>query len=260
MLSMQSQRGIIVCMETNDLIRRAEDLAARCERTGTVTATAFLTPAERMEMQNAPTLRSAAAVYSGGGTECERTCAFFLPFYLTPEEFDAAEYVSAVHFRSYFGEPGHRDYLGALLALGVRREWVGDIRIRGEEAWVFCLPSVVKTLSELDRAGRYTVRGEECPLSAVPEEEVKAETVSFTVQSLRLDAVTAGLFHLSRTASAELIRLGSVSLNYQPCLHPDAAIRDGDVISVRGKGKGTVSDTGGRSRKDRIFVTAERRV
>ena len=72
--------------------------------------------------------------------------------------------------------------------------------------------------------------------------------------------VTAGLFHLSRTASAELIRLGSVSLNYQPCLHPDAAIRDGDVISVRGKGKGTVTDTGGRSRKDRIFVTAERRV
>lgn len=41
---------------------------------------------------------------------------------------------------------------------------------------------------------------------------------------------------------------------------PDAAIRDGDVISVRGKGKGTVTDTGGRSRKDRIFVTAERRV
>ena len=43
-----------------------------------------------------------------------------------------------------------------------------------------------------------------------------------------------------------------------PSMNP--AIRDGDVISVRGKGKGTVSDTGGRSRKDRIFVTAERRV
>ena len=197
-------------METNDLIRRAEDLAARCERTSSVTATAFLTPAERMELQNAPSLRSAAVVYSGGGTECERTCAFFLPFYLTAEELDPSEYISAVHFRSFFGEPGHRDYLGALLALGVRREWVGDIRIRGAEAWVFCLPSVVKTLAELDRAGRYTVR--------------------------------------------------SVSLNYVPCLYTDAAIRDGDVISVRGKGKGTVTDTGGRSRKDRIFVTAERRV
>ncbi len=214
-------------METNDLIRRAEDLAARCERTSSVTATAFLTPAERMELQNAPSLRGTAVVYSGGGTECERTCAFFLPFYLTAEELDPSG---------------------------------GDIRIRGAEAWVFCLPSVVKTLAELDRAGRHTVRGEEIALADVPEEEVKTETVSFTVQSLRLDAVTAGLFHVSRTTAAELIRLGSVSLNYVPCLHTDAAIRDGDVISVRGKGKGTVTDTGGRSRKDRIFVTAERRV
>ena len=163
-------------METNDLIRRAEDLAARCERTSSVTATAFLTPAERMELQNTPSLRGTAVVYSGGGTECERTCAFFLPFYLIAEELDPSEYISAVHFRSFFGEPGHRDYLGALLALGVRREWVGDIRIRGAEAWVFCLPSVVKTLAELDRAGRYTVRGEEIALADVPEEEVKTET------------------------------------------------------------------------------------
>lgn len=247
-------------METNDLIRRAEDLAARCERTSSVTATGFLTPAERMELQSAPALRGVSAVFSGGGAECERTCAFFLPFYLAAEDFDASEYISAVHFRSYFGEPGHRDYLGALLALGVRREWVGDIRIRGTDAWVFCLPSVCKTLASLDRAGRYTVRGEEASLSDVPEEEAQTEAVSFTVQSLRLDAVAAGLFRLSRTAAAELIRLGSVSLNYLPCLHPDAAVRDGDVISVRGKGKGTVTDTGGRSRKDRIFVTAERRV
>ena len=188
-------------METNDLIRRAEDLAARCERTSSVTATAFLTPAERMELQNTPSLRGTVVVYSGGGTECERTCAFFLPFYLTAEELDPSEYISAVHFRSFFGEPGHRDYLGALLALGVRREWVGDIRIRGAEAWVFCLPSVVKTLAELDRAGRYTVRGEEIALADVPEEEVKTETVSFTVQSLRHDRRRA---HPSRQRVAQL--------------------------------------------------------
>ena len=153
-----------------------------------------------------------------------------------------------------------RDYLGALLALGVRREWVGDIRIRGAEAWVFCLPSVVKTLAELDRAGRYTVRGEEIALADVPEEEMKTETVSFTVQSLRLDAVTAGLFHVSRTTAAELIRLGSVSLNYVPCLHTDAAIRDGDVISVRGRGKERSPTPAAARARTVSFVTAERRV
>lgn len=247
-------------MENNDLIRRAEDLAARCERTGCVTSTAFLTPAERAELTASPVVREAVTVFTGGGAECERTCAFFLPFYLAPEDLDASEYITAVHFQSFFGEPGHRDYLGALLALGVRREWVGDIRIQGTEAWVFCLPSVADTLASLERAGRCTVRGKVIPLAEVPEEQYKTETVSFTVQSLRLDAVAAGLFRLSRTSAAELIRLGSVSLNYVPCLRTDAPIHEGDVLSVRGKGKGTVTDTGGRSRKDRIFVTAERRI
>ena len=139
-------------------------------------------------------LRSAAVVYSGGGTECERTCAFFLPFYLP------AEGIFRVYQRGAFpqllqraGPPG---YLGALLAsLGVP-QWVGISRIRARGVGVR-LPSIVKTLAELDRAGRYTVRGEEIALADVPEEEVKTETVSFTVQSLRLDAVTAGLFRNS---------------------------------------------------------------
>ena len=244
-------------METNDLIRRAEDLAARCERTSSVTATAFLTPAERMELQNAPSLRSAAVVYSGGGTECERTCAFFLPFYLTAEELDPSEYISAVHFRSFFGEPGHRDYLGALLALGVRREWVGDIRIRGAEAWVFCLPSVAPALLELEQVGRTGVKAAAVELAAVPVPERKVRPVTFTVQSARLDAVVSGMFRLSRTSAAAQIRAGAVHLNYTECLRPDAPVAPGDVLSLRGAGKGSVTEVGGMSRKGRQFVTAE---
>ena len=80
------------------------------------------------------------------------------------------------------------------------------------------------------------------------------------MQSLRLDAVTGGLFRLSRSAAAEQIRLGLVSLNYAVCERTDAAVREGDVISLRGKGKGSVVGIGGRSRKDRLFVTAERRL
>ena len=105
-----------------------------------------------------------------------------------------------------------------------------------------------------------TVKVTDCPLSQVPPEEARRETHTFTVASLRLDAVTGGLFRLSRTAAAEQIRLGLVQLNYEPCLRVDAEIREGDVISLRGKGKGTVTEIGGKSRKDRLFVTAERRI
>lgn len=244
----------------DELLRRAEDLAERCERTSSVTSTAFLTPAEQFELRRAFAHRDDALWFFGGGGDCERQCAFFLPYYLSPGDMDAGEHIRCVEYRSFFGEPGHRDYLGSVLALGVRREWIGDIRIKKDKAWIFCLPTVEPLLLELERVGRYTVKALPCPLDRVPPEEVRRETLTFTVQSLRLDAVTGGLFRMSRSAAAEQIRLGLVSLNYSVCEKTDAPVREGDVISVRGKGKGTVTGIGGKSRKDRLFVTAEKRV
>ena len=77
------------------------------------------------------------------------------------------------------------------------------------------------------------------------------------MKSLRLDAVAGAMFGLSRTAAAEQIRLGLVSLNYLPCERTDAPVKEGDVISLRGRGKGCLAEVGGRSKKDRLFVTAQ---
>ena len=252
---------IILSMENNELLRRAEDLRDRCERSAILTATAFLTPAEQRELEQWAAPRGEPRlVFFGGGPDCERRCGFFLPDYLTGEDIPDQEKIGCVAYQSFFGRPGHRDYLGAALGLGIRREWLGDIRLSGDRCWIFCLKTVEELLLSLDRVGRITVKGENCPLPEVPAEERKTEERTFTVQSLRLDAVAAGLFRLSRTAAAEQIRLGLVSLNYEPCLRPDAVIREGDVISLRGKGKGSVKEIGGRSKKDRLFITAERRL
>ena len=244
--------------ETAGILRRAEDLAERTRRSATVTNTAFLTPAEQYAVSEAFAHRT-APLFTGGAEECERRCAFFLPEYLPAEDFSPEEEILCVHFKSYFGQPGHRDYLGAVLSQGIGRERIGDIRIREGEAWIFCLRAVAPLLLAMERVGRYTVKAEECPLAEVPPEEVRREAVSFTVSSLRLDAVTGGLFRMSRSAAADQIRMGAVSLNYTVCDKVDAPIREGDVISLRGKGKGSVTEIGGKSRKDRIFVTGERR-
>ena len=137
-----------------DLLRRAADLAERCERTATVTSTAFLTPAEQYALTNWARHRDCTLVLHGGAEGCERRAAFFLPFYLAAEDFDPAEHLCAVHFSAPFGAPGHRDYLGAILGLGIRREWVGDILVQEHGAYVFCLPSVAPALLELEQVGR----------------------------------------------------------------------------------------------------------
>lgn len=196
-----------------DLLRRAADLAERCERTATVTSTAFLTPAEQYALTNWARHRDCTLVLHGGDAGCERRAAFFLPFYLAAEDFDPAEHLCAVHFSAPFGAPGHRDYLGAILGLGIRREWVGDILVQEHGAYVFCLPSVAPALLELEQVGR--------------------------------------------TSAAAQIRAGAVHLNYTECLRPDAPVAPGDVLSLRGAGKGSVTEVGGISRKGRQFVTAE---
>jgi RNA-binding protein YlmH len=244
-------------MENSDLIKRAQDLAGRCERSCTVCTTGFLTPAEQYELKTKLGYIPCTMVFNGGGANSERAVAFFLPDYMTEESLDPSEYICAMKLKAYFGQPGHRDYMGALLGMGIGREWLGDIQVEGDTAYVFCMKSVLPHLLTIEKAGRYTVKASQLELSQVPERKIQTESTSFSVMSMRLDAVAAGMFHLSRTEAAKQIAAGNVSLNYTQCLKTDCQIKDGDIISLKGHGKGTVSGTGGSSKKGRLFVYAD---
>lgn len=243
-------------MEAVEFYRRIDDLADRARRRGVLTRTGFLTPAEQYALGQY--YRGDGLVLTGGQPGCERQAAFFLPEFMEEDDFDPAEHIRALRIEAHFGAPGHRDYLGAALGLGIGRESIGDIRIEDSVAHVFCLPTVAPLLlDELDKVGRFGVKVTACALEDVPPAVLRVRAISFTVKSLRLDAVTGAMFGLSRTAAAEQIRLGQVSLNYSVCEKADAAVQEGDILSLRGHGKGCVKALGGRSRKDRLFVEAE---
>ena len=244
-------------MENNELLKRARDLAERCERSGTVCVSGFLSPAEQYELQTRLGYIPCGLVFHGGGDNCERAAAFFLPDYMTEDMLDLSEYLCAMKLKAYFGQPGHRDYMGALLGMGIGREWLGDIQVEGDTAYVFCMKSVLRHLLSIEKAGRYTVKASQVALEEVPARKVETESLSFSVMSPRLDAVAAGLFHLSRTEAAKQIAAGNVSLNYAQCLKADCAVKEGDILSLKGKGKGSISGMGGTSRKGRLFVYGE---
>lgn len=246
-------------MEHDEVLRRAEDLYRRCEKTASVTHTAFLTPGEQLALTVwAKTQPDCNMLLFGGHTGCERCAAFFLPFYMSADGLEPEEYIKALSVKAHFGRPTHRDYMGAVMGLGIKREWLGDIWVNGENATVFVLKSVARHVADgLDKVGRCGVKVTEVPLDAVSAPERKVKEVSFSVKSMRFDAVLAGMFGLSRTAAVSLIAEGAASLNYSECLKNDAAVSEGDVISLRGHGKGTVCANGGVSRKGRLFVKAE---
>lgn len=244
--------------EFDSLLRRVEDLRSRCDRAGILTATQFLTPAEQAAVdRRCKSSPGPLPCFFGGDDHCERRAAFFLPDWMEPGDPALGEAIALLRIDAYYGTPGHRDYLGALLAQGVRREWIGDIRILGQTAWVFCLPTVAGQLAGLTQAGRISVRVSEQPLSAVPPPVVQRRAVRFTVQSPRFDAILGETFRLSRTAAGKLIAAGAASLNYLACEKNDAPVSEGDVISLRGYGKAEIREIGGESRKGRLFVRAE---
>lgn len=238
----------------DDLIKRCGELRRRSEERGVLTHTPFLSPAEQYELKNAYFL----PLFCGGCENAERQMAFFLPDYMDSAYFDPSEFINAVKITAKFSNLSHRDYLGSLMGLGITRESIGDIIVGGETAYLFCQSSVSSFIElNLEKAGRYGVRAQIVSLSDVPEREIKKKEVSFSVMSPRLDAVVGGMFSLSRTSASDFIREGLVTLNYTPCIKVDREVKCGDIISVRGKGKGEISEFGGQSRRGRTFIKGQ---
>jgi len=244
-------------MEKNELISRMDDLAAQCQRRSVITHSHFLTPAEQHQISNITFLpgTDGSSVLYGGTEESERKILFFLPYYMTEDDLDWSETISVLESRCRFGKPGHRDYLGSLMVLGIRREFLGDIWMEEETAYLFCMSTIKDTiLNELKQVGHNTVTVREISARELPDLHRQMRSERFTVMSPRLDAVVSGMFRLSRTESAERIRQGLVQHNYQECVKTDAPVREGDVISLRGRGKGVVAAFEGTTRRGRMFI------
>ena len=155
--------------------------------------------------------------------------------------------------------PTHRDYLGALLGLGLKRECVGDILTEGDNAVCFLDEKMVPLVrEELSGVGKFSVRVDEVDAAEAAGWKQKTEEVRINVPSLRADAVLASLLHLSRADAAALIVRGAVSLCHVPLSQQHAALQEGDTLSVRGYGRWRVLEIGGLSKKGRIWLKAEK--
>lgn len=200
-------------------------------------------------------------VLCGGYEEAERRVIVFLPEYIEELRPDDDEMpLTAIRCRkNKADELGHRDYLGSLMGLQIKRECIGDILVGEHGADIIVLKEIAPfLLLNYRKAGRKLVQTEEIPLSQVivPIPEVKY--IRDTVASLRLDAVCASLFRISRTKATDAVRSGRVFLNQRPCVQPDREVQEGDKITLRGMGRGEVDEVLGESRKKRIVISLKK--
>lgn len=134
----------------------------------------------------------------------------------------------------------HRDMLGALMNLGITREKLGDIIIHENEGYVFCHEQISDYIIEnLTRVKHTSVSVEiednQSKIEELYKDEYKKEVI--IVDSKRLDAIVAKIYKISRNISLNLFIAGKVYVNGKQCTSNSQLIKEGDIISVRGKGR-----------------------
>ena len=195
-------------------------------------------------------------VLFGGIDNAERCMVAFLNEYDEPDFPICAVKVTSARLKGLT----HRDFLGSMLALGIKREKCGDIIINDDECYLLVHSDIAEFVcSSLEKVGRIGVKTQLTDLFDVKTAPKKLSPVTGTVSSLRLDAVVSLFSGKGRSSASEFISSGLVFVNGICVQKNDMHLQGDETISIRGYGKGTLS-LGGKSKKDRIFVTINKYV
>ena len=148
----------------------------------------------------------------------------------------------------------HRDYLGAILSLGIERSLIGDILVRDRQAWFFCLSSVADMLMFSLVQVRRTSVAAEIAAADIPELQPRYAQMRVNVASERLDAVVAAFSGLSRGQADKLFAAEKVFVNGRTTADRSFRLKEGDLLSVRGIGKAVYDGIEYETRKKRLMV------
>ena len=201
--------------------------------------------------QNSDTLVS----FWGGHEQTERKRGLIYPTYFNPEPADFELAVFEVNYPVKFVQLEHRQILGALMNVGLKREKFGDILSEGKRFQVV-LPDEVADFIQWNftSAGKTKVS-----LEKVPDDSIVTFKQSFiyndiTASSLRLDTILAEAYKISRSKVKPFIEGGDVKLNWKVSEDASTPIQVKDVISLRGKGRCHVESVEGQTKKGKWRV------
>lgn len=245
--------------------KRLEELASKSYKNSQYLFTGFLTLAElNCYYQLERELSYVTVTAFGGTSDCERVmlrfgdselCGYEEPFPIACIEiFPMAE--------KFAEELSHRDYLGALMNLGIERATLGDIIVFGEgerahHAFLFCAEKMASyIIEELDKVRHTSVRcrlAESIPKSTVTRLERKRVQIS----APRADSIIAKLYKLSRSEAVELFRAKKIFVNGRLNENNSAQLKPGDRVSVRGFGRFLFVGISGETRKGRLNAEAD---
>ncbi|MBQ3118648.1 MAG: hypothetical protein IJC10_02650 [Clostridia bacterium] len=238
--------------QDSEWLSRCEDFEQSVQKYKSVRFSHFVSPHELAVFSTHYRLsRDVSFMAWGGSEDAERVILGFFPDFLTP---DTQDFPITPLKISNVGGLNHRDVLGSVLGLGIKREMVGDIYFDKDTAVIMCENTAKDyILYNLKTVGRKNVEVTEIDAGNFSlKHSFKMSTV--IVASLRLDAVVAAVAPMSRQDASRVISQDFVNVNFTLANSPDKKLSEGDVISVRHHGRFVIESIAGETRKGRTVL------
>ena len=232
-------------------IAKIKDKIKLYEKTGKIISSFFLTPTELVEISSA--LKSIPYCMCGGFDEAERKIII-----IGTEEPCIDIFCNVLRIISLKNDLIHRNVLGSLLGLGIKRDMIGDLIINHNVCDVIVMHEMKDyILNNLKLVGREKVTVSEIKFSEMQSLENNKTIRNISVASLRIDAIISASYGISREKSANLINIEKVLVNHVSCTNNSKSIKKDDIISVRGYGRIKIIDILGETKKGRIRISIE---
>lgn len=221
------------------LVNRFGDLANTAYERNIYTYSDFLNLYELSILnQIKETLPPVTLKTTGGNPYAERKIAVFSPKEIYYEEEPPIVVLSIAPINSKFVEQlSHRDFLGAVLNLGINRNKIGDIFVKEQQAYVYCKEDISAYIMEnlfKIRHTQVTIHKTECrSVNVIPN----LKEITGTISNIRLDSLIATAFKTTRSSIISCIEERKVFINGKVTTSNGAAVKEGDIVSVRGKGR-----------------------
>lgn len=242
------------------LQKRLAELSDMAFTRGIVTFSDFLNLNELNILHTTPKDMFPARYETYGGYDLsERQMVVFLPDALY---YEYAYPVAVIEIspvnRKFAEELTHRDYLGALMNLGIERCKLGDIIVDGGRALLFAKEELAAYITgELTRIRHTTVQAEQCTAGEF-EYVPRYEELKGTVPSIRLDTVLSVAYPLSRSKLTAYIEGGKVFVNGKLITSNGCQLKEADRISIRGMGRLTYEGILSRTKKGRYMIAVRK--
>lgn len=239
-------------------VNKIIDLCERCGKSHQVVTSSFLPPIYmKMISEIMLQYRDLGHKIYGGYEESEYFKVMIFPEYLEPEMMGIK--IIRGHYNTKYGTIGHRDVLGALMGLGIKRQLIGDILVSEGLIQIFSDEDMSDYISaQLNKIGRVSVTTEVVDLEDIDYEAPKFESISQTVSSLRLDSIVSSGYRISRSKAATEINSDKVKLNHVITASVSKMVEEGDLVSVRGRGRIVLESVLGLSKKDRMKIVIKK--